>query len=274
MKIMADWDKHLRAAREAALEAGGMLRAGMDEGREISFKGVVDLVTNFDRQAQDLIFDRLSAAFPDHGFLAEEGLSRREKSEFRWVFDPLDGTTNFAHRFPIFTVSIALERRGRVILGVVYDPMREEVFQAAEGQGAWLNGRRIKVSAVPDLDRCLLATGFPYDLRVSPVNNIAHFNHFLTRAQAVRRCGSAALDLCYVASGRFDGFWELKLKPWDQAAGSLIVAEAGGRVSDFAGGTFAISGQECLASNGLVHEAMIRVLALGRSLEDGGSQPA
>lgn len=269
---MADWDNHLRVARAAAREAGGMLRSGMDEGREISFKGVVDLVTNFDRKAQDLIFDRLSAVFPDHGFLAEEGLSRREESEFRWVFDPLDGTTNFAHRFPVFTVSIALERRGSVVLGVVYDPMREEMFQAVKGEGAWLNGRRIRVSAVADLDGSLLATGFPYDLRESLVNNIGHFKHFLTRAQAIRRCGSAALDLCYVACGRFDGFWELKLKPWDQAAGALIVEEAGGRVSDFAGGAFDISGQECLASNGLVHEAMVRVLALGKKPEGRGGQ--
>jgi myo-inositol-1(or 4)-monophosphatase len=267
METMADWDRHLQAAREAALEAGGMLRSAMDEGREISFKGVVDLVTNFDRRAQELIFDRLSAGFPDHGFLAEEGLSRRENSEFRWVFDPLDGTTNYAHRFPIFTVSIALEYRGGVVLGVVYDPMREEIFQAVEGEGAWLNGRKVRVSAISDLDRSLLATGFPYDLRDSQINNIDHFNHFLTRAQAIRRCGSAALDLCYVACGRFDGFWELKLKPWDQAAGALIVQEAGGRVSDFGGGAFDISGQECLASNGLVHEAMILVLALERKPE-------
>ncbi len=269
---MAEWDQHLQAAREAALEAGGMLRSGMDEGREISFKGVVDLVTNFDRQAQELIFDRLSAAFPGHGFLAEEGLSRGENCEFRWVFDPLDGTTNYAHRFPVFTVSIALERRGGVVLGVVYDPMREEMFQAVDGEGAWLNGRKVRVSAVADLDRSLLATGFPYDLRESLVNNIDHFNHFLTRAQAIRRCGSAALDLCYVACGRFDGFWELKLKPWDQAAGALIVKEAGGRVSDFGGNAFDISGQECLASNGLVHEDMIRVLALGRQREGRGGR--
>jgi myo-inositol-1(or 4)-monophosphatase len=269
---MADWDQHLRAAREAALEAGRMLRSGMDEGREISFKGAVDLVTNFDRRAQDLIYERLSATFPDHGFLAEEGLNRREKSEFRWVFDPLDGTTNFAHRFPIFTVSIALQHQGGIVLGVVYDPMRDEIFQAIKGEGARLNGQRIRVSAVADLDGSLLATGFPYDLRESPVNNIAHFNHFLTRAQAVRRCGSAALDLCYVACGRFDGFWELKLKPWDQAAGALIVEQAGGRVSDFGGRAFDISGQECLASNGLVHEGMIRVLALGNRPEDRGDQ--
>ncbi|MGB7296399.1 MAG: inositol monophosphatase family protein [Candidatus Aminicenantales bacterium] len=270
MVIMADWDRHLRTAQAAAQEAGAMLRSGMDEGREVSFKGAVDLVTDFDCRAQDLIFDRLAAAFPDHGFLAEEGLNQGEENEFRWVIDPLDGTTNYAHCFPVFTVSIALEYRGRVVLGVVYDPMREEIFNAVKGEGAWLNGRKISVSAVDDLDRSLLATGFPYDLRESPVNNIVHFNHFLTRAQAVRRCGSAALDLCYVACGRFDGFWELKLKPWDQAAGALIVEEAGGCVTDFEGGAFLISGQECLATNGFIHEAMIRTLTLGKKPEDRG----
>jgi myo-inositol-1(or 4)-monophosphatase len=270
---MAEWTAFLEAAREAAVEAGRLLRSGMDEGREISYKGAVDLVTNFDHRAQELIFDRLSAAFPGHGFLAEEGLSRGEKAEFRWVFDPLDGTTNFAHRFPVFTVSIALEYGGRVILGVVYDPMREELFQAVEGEGARLNGRGIKVSDVADLDRSLLATGFPYDVRESPVNNIAHFRHFLTRAQAVRRCGSAAMDLCYVACGRFDGFWELKLKPWDHAAGSLIVREAGGRVSDFDGGEFEIFSLESLASNGLIHDEMIRVLELEKKPVSGGEKP-
>jgi myo-inositol-1(or 4)-monophosphatase len=269
---MAKWNGFLEAGREAAMEAGRMLRAGMDEGREISFKGAVDLVTNFDHKAQEMIFGRLAAAFPDHGFLAEEGLVRGEEAEFRWVFDPLDGTTNFAHRFPVFTVSIALEYQARIILGVVYDPMREELFEAREGEGARLNGGRIRISAVDDLNRSLLATGFPYDLRVSPVNNIAHFNNFLTRAQAVRRCGSAAMDLCYVACGRFDGFWELKLKPWDHAAGSLIVREAGGRVSDFEGGEFEISSEESLASNGLIHEQMIRVLGLGKKGESGGEK--
>lgn len=269
---MAKWSEFMEAARGAAIEAGRMLRSGMDEAREVSYKGVVDLVTNFDLQAQELIFNRLASAFPGHGFLAEEGLSRAEQGEFRWVFDPLDGTTNFAHRFPVFTVSIALEHRGRIILGVVYDPMRDEIFQAVEGDGAFLNGRGIRVSAVDDLNRGLLATGFPYDLRESPVNNIAHFNNFLTRAQAIRRCGSAAMDLCYVACGRFDGFWELKLKPWDHAAGVLIVREAGGRVSDFEGRGFEISSQESLASNGLIHQAMIRVLSLGKKRESGGEK--
>jgi myo-inositol-1(or 4)-monophosphatase len=267
---MGNWRKFLEEARGAALEAGRMLRLGLDEGRHISYKGVVDLVTDFDLRSQELILGRLSAAFPGHGFLAEEGLNRGEQDEFRWVFDPLDGTTNFAHRFPVFMVSIALENEGRIMLGVVYDPMREEMFEAVEGEGAFLNGRRIRVSAVDDLNGSLLATGFPYDLRESPVNNIAHFNHFLKRAQAVRRCGSAAMDLCYVACGRFDGFWELKLKPWDHAAGSLIVREAGGRVSDFRGNEFKIACQESLASNGLIHEAMIGVIGLDDHRESGG----
>ena len=259
---MGKWSGFLEVGKEAALEAGRMLRDGLGEGRKVSYKGVVDLVTNFDTRAQELIFRRLSSAFPGHGFLAEEGLSRGVEREFCWVFDPLDGTTNFAHRLPVFSVSIALEYRDRIVLGVVYDPMREEMFEAVEGKGSFLNGRRIRVSLVDDLNRSLLSTGFPYDLRVSPVNNILHFNNFLVRAQAVRRCGSAALDLCYVACGRFDGFWELKLKPWDHAAGAVIVREAGGRVSDFKGGGFTITSQESLASNGLIHESMIRVLAL------------
>jgi myo-inositol-1(or 4)-monophosphatase len=270
---MEKWSEFLGVAREAAFEAGRMLRSGMDEGREVSYKGVLDLVTNFDHQAQELIFSRLARAFPGHGFLAEEGLNRGAREDFRWVFDPLDGTTNFAHRFPVFTVSIALEHQGRVILGVVYDPMRNELFQGVEGEGAFLNGRKVRVSAVDDLNRSLLATGFPYDLRESPVNNIGHFNHFLTRVQAIRRCGSAAMDLCYVACGRFDGFWELKLKPWDHAAGALIVREAGGRVSDFDGGEFQISSQESLASNGLIHQAMVGVLGLIKTRECAG-EPA
>lgn len=254
----------MKVAREAAREAGEMLRTNFHERREIHFKGMVDLVTNFDKDAQDMIYTRLSSAFPDHDFIAEEGLIRKKGAEYRWVIDPLDGTTNYAHRFPIFTVSIALEKKGRVILGVVNDPMREEMFSAAEGEGAFLNGRRVKVSSVTDLNRSLLATGFPYDVRVSDVNNIDHFNHFLVRAQAIRRCGSAAMDLCYVACGRFDGFWELKLSPWDMAAGCLIVREAGGRTSDFEGNEFSIYKPEVLASNGRIHEQMRDVLRLGK----------
>lgn len=255
-------DKIIQAAREAALKAGRMLRENIGKSSEISYKGTVDLVTNFDTQAQRMIFDHLSSCFPDHDYLAEEGLSQNKGAEFRWIIDPLDGTTNYAHHFPVFTVSIALERKGEVVLGLIYDPMREEMFSAVKGEGAFLNGEGIRVSAVDDLNRSLLATGFPYDIRASKVNNITHFNNFLTRVQGIRCCGSAAMDLCYVASGRFDGFWELKLSPWDMAAGALIVQEAGGLISDFQNGEFTIYGAEILASNGLIHQQIVEVLQL------------
>lgn len=255
-----DTNIYFRVSKEAALEAGQMLKDNIDRSSEIFYKGTVDLVTNFDTQAQRMIFDHLSSRFPDHDYLAEEGLSQNKGAEFRWIIDPLDGTTNYAHSFPVFTVSIALENKGEVILGLVYDPMREEMFSAVKGEGALLNKKGIKVSNVDDLDKSLLATGFPYDIRTSEVNNIAHFNNFLTRAQGIRRCGSAAMDLCYVACGRFDGFWELKLSPWDMAAGALIVREAGGQISDFRNEEFSIFGSEILASNGLIHHKMVNVL--------------
>ncbi|MGB8952696.1 MAG: inositol monophosphatase family protein [Candidatus Aminicenantales bacterium] len=253
-------EEYLQAARDAAREAGELLKKNFHKKGEIYYKGEVDLVTDCDNQSQRLIFSRLSSLFPHHDFLAEEGLNKNQGAEFRWIFDPLDGTTNFAHKFPVFCVSIALEQRGEVVLGVVFDPMREEMFWAARGEGAYLNREKIKVSSTHDLGRSLLATGFPYDIRESRVNNIDHFAHFLLRAQAIRRCGSAALDLCCVACGRFDGFWELKLNPWDVAAGILIVEEAGGRTSDFKGEAFSIYGSDVLASNGLIHEPMIEVL--------------
>jgi len=253
-------DVFLETAKAAAREAGRVLGENYGCRGEIMYKGTVDLVTRFDRLSQDMIFRRLSAAFPDHGFLAEEGLSLEGTSELRWIFDPLDGTTNFAHTFPVFCVSIALEKAGSVILGVIYDPTRDELFEAVRGQGARLNGRPVQVSGVAELGKALLATGFPYDVRTSRVNNVREFGDFVVRAQAIRRCGSAALDLCYVACGRFDGFWELKLKPWDVAAGALIVEEAGGTVSDFDGGPFDSSAERALASNGLIHEEMKAVL--------------
>ena len=257
---MDPWDAFLEAAKAAAREAGRLLGANYGRRGEIRYKGTVDLVTRFDRESQELIHARLLAAFPDHGFLAEEDLSRAGATDFRWIIDPLDGTTNFAHTFPVFCVSIALERSGRVVLGVVYDPTRDELFEAVRGGGTRLNGRPVRVSAVAELNRSLLATGFPYDVRTSTVNNVREFGAFVVKAQAIRRCGAAALDLCYVACGRFDGFWELKLKPWDVAAGALIVAEAGGRVSDFGGGGFDILEGEALASNGLIHAQMMDVL--------------
>jgi myo-inositol-1(or 4)-monophosphatase len=252
----------LTAGEAAVREAGQYLRDNLHRRAETVYKGEVDLVTEFDMGSQEILVGRLSEAFPDHGFLAEESLARPGRSEYRWVLDPLDGTTNYAHTFPVFSVSAALEMKGRVVLGLVYDPMREELFSAEEGTGAFLNGSRIMVSDVSDLGRSLLATGFPYDIRTSPANNVDHWNRFLVRAQAVRRCGSAAMDLCYVACGRYDGFWEMKLKPWDVAAGALIVREAGGRVTDFKGRAHRLDVPETLASNGRIHQAMIDVIAL------------
>lgn len=255
-------EKYLEAAREAAQKAGRMLRKNIDKCREIFFKGTVDLVTNFDNQSQRIIFIHLSTCFPDHDFLAEEGLRKEKGAEFRWIIDPLDGTTNYAHSFPVLCVSVALEWKGEIVLGVIYDPMREEMFSAVKGEGAFLNGKEIKVSSVDNLDKSLVATGFPYDIRVSEVNNIVHFNNFITRVQGIRRCGSAAMDLCYVACGRFDGFWELKLEPWDMAAGALIVQETGGRISDFENREFSIFSSEILATNGLIHLQMVEVLQM------------
>jgi len=254
--------RYLQAAKEAAQKAGRILKENIDKSSKIFFKGTVDLVTNFDNQSQKEIFKHLSSCFPGHDFLAEEGLSKQEGSGFRWIIDPLDGTTNYAHNFPIFCVSIALERKGEVVLGVVYDPMRKEMFSAIKGEGAFLNGKKIKVSSVDDLDKSLIATGFPYDIRVSEANNIVHFNNFLIRVQGIRRCGSAAMDLCYVACGRFDGFWELKLQPWDMAAGALIAQEGGGLISDFKNREFSIFDSEILATNGLIHQQMVDVLLM------------
>lgn len=261
-------NKHLEAAKQAAWEAGKMLRENILNSRKIYYKGEVDLVTDSDNNSQNIIFSHLSSNFPLHDFLAEEGLSKQQGAEFRWIIDPLDGTTNFAHGFPVFCISIALERNGVLKLGLVYDPMREEMFIAQEGEGAFLNDKKIKVSKVVELNKSLVATGFPYDLRESEENNVIHFNNFLTRVQALRRCGSAAMDLCYVACGRFDGFWELKLNPWDVAAGSLIVSEAGGKVSDFRGNSLDIYDSEILASNGLIHQQMIQILQKGKGGEE------
>lgn len=254
----------IRTAEGAVRRAGVLLKASLDTRVETFYKGKVDLVTRMDRESQDLLVGSLAAAFPGHAILAEEGFSSPGSSDFRWIIDPLDGTTNYAHTLPVFTVSVALECRGRLVGGLVFDPMRDEMFRAEDGEGAFLNGRRLSVSKVNELDRSLLSTGFPYDVRETECNNFDHWANFLVRAQAVRRCGSAAMDLCYVACGRFDGFWEMKLKPWDVAAGVVMVREAGGLVTDFTGGEFRPDGLETLASNGLVHGEMIGILALGR----------
>jgi len=244
----------------AATEAGGLLKGRFGSPGKVEFKGAVDLVTEMDRLSEQAIVSRIKSAFPGHGILTEESPEEVTPDGARWIIDPIDGTTNYAHAFPVFCVSIALERDSVVECAVVYNPMLDELFVAEKGRGATLNGKRISVSKTPSLDRSLLATGFPYDIRTSPKNNLDNFARFAVRAQAIRRAGSAALDLCYTACGRFDGFWEMKLRPWDVAAASLIVNEAGGRMTSFSGGDFSIYSSECLASNALVHEEMLSVL--------------
>jgi myo-inositol-1(or 4)-monophosphatase len=250
----------LSVACEAALKAGGILRDNIKGIREITFKGDINLVTEMDMRSERAVVETLLASFPGHGIIAEEETRILSNSGFTWIIDPLDGTTNYAHGYPCFSVSIALEYGDEIVLGVVYDPMRDELFMAQKNKGAFLNGKPIKVSNIDTLIKSLLATGFPYDRTVSERNNLDHFHDLLMTSQEVRRDGSAALDLCSVASGRFDGFWELKLKPWDVAAGSLIVLEAGGMVSNFSGMKFSIHDEEILASNGRIHGKMVEIL--------------
>lgn len=252
----------LEFAIGVAKEAGALLRDRLNTNFTISHKGEINLVTEVDIASESLIRERIATRFPRHQVLAEESGLAETNSEYRWVIDPLDGTTNYAHGYPIFCVSIGLEYKGEAILGVVYDPMRDELFSAERGSGAWLNNKKIHVSSIQKLSKALLSTGFPYDIKTSKATNLEHWTNFAMHAQALRRDGAAALDLCYTACGRFDGFWELNLSAWDMVAGSLIVTEAGGQVSDFAGSGFSPYTPEIVASNGLIHEQMIEVLAM------------
>jgi myo-inositol-1(or 4)-monophosphatase len=254
-------------AAAIAREAGGRLREFLAQGVETEYKGDADLVTVADRTVEKLIRERLGAAFPEHGIYGEEGTRERLEGEFRWYVDPLDGTTNFAHGFPQFCVSLGLEQRtpgmaadedGKLVAGVIYDPMRDELYTAERGRGAWLNGKPMRVSKIPVLAESLLATGFPSRKRHASPN--AHFyQEFTLRSHGVRRAGSAALDLAYVAAGRLDAFWEFNLNPWDTAAGILLVEEAGGRVTNFAGGPYRLDSREILASNGLIQGELVEL---------------
>ncbi len=261
----------LSVARDAAIRAGRLLRENLNGRRNILYKGGINLVTEMDRRSEQLIVDTILSAFPDHGVLAEEEARINSKSGFTWIIDPLDGTTNYAHRYPCFSVSIALMHRSDIISAVVYDPMRDELFHAEKDRGAFLNDRPIRVSSTDSLIQSLLSTGFPYDRAESSVNNIDYFIALLMASQEMRRDGSAALDLCSVAAGRFDGFWELKLQPWDVASGSLIVREAGGVITDISGGGFDIYKPEIVASNGLIHGQMLEVLKSAGTAERGSS---
>jgi myo-inositol-1(or 4)-monophosphatase len=256
-------------AAAIAREAGARLREFLAQGVETEYKGDVDLVTVADRTSEALIRKRLGESFPEHGIFGEEGTRDRMEGEFRWYVDPLDGTTNFAHGMPHFCVSLGLEQRaagstaqedGTLVAAVVYDPMRDELFSAEKGKGAWLNGKRIRASRTPELAEALVATGFPSQKRhLSP--NIHFYQEFTLRSHGVRRAGSAALDLAYVASGRLDAFWEFNLNPWDTAAGILLVEEAGGKVTSFSGEPYRLDSREILASNGLIDGELVGLFA-------------
>ena len=258
---MGRFDDRLNTAMEASLKAGEYLMNALTEEKDIGKKGVVDIVTDADREAEKIIYEIISKRYPDDEFMAEEGTEEKGDTGLIWVVDPLDGTTNYAHRFPVFCVSIALVKEGVPQIGCIYNPNLDEMVTAQAGEGAFLNGKRIKVSKNDKLINSLLATGFPYDIRESEADNMNNFYAFYKKgAQAVRRAGSAALDLAYTACGRFDGFWEMKLHAWDIAAGILLVEEAGGRVTDFSGGPVELFKGEVLASNGVIHEQMEAVL--------------
>ena len=254
---------YLDYAVTAALAAGRLQRSRFASDFTVELKGAKDLVTELDTASERLIVDHLLAAFPGHGILAEEGQYPPGDGRHTWIIDPIDGTTNFAHGYPWFCSSIALERDGQLTVAVIYNPMTDELFTAIAGGGAYLNGRRLNVSRCAALTDSLLGTGFPYDCATAPENNFDSFIRFQKTARGIRRCGAAALDLAWLAAGRLDGFWEIKLKPWDVAAGCLLIQEAGGQVSAFDGSPYEVRNHRILASNGLLHDQMIALLAMG-----------
>jgi len=263
----------LPAMSAIAREAGALLLQYFHQGLKIEYKGDADLVTAADRASEALIRERIKKSFPSHDVLGEEQGLNDQGSDYRWYVDPLDGTTNFAHGYPVFCVSMAIEYRGggaaKRVAGVVYDPTREELFTAEQGKGSQLNGKTIQVSKAAQLKESLVATGFPSHKRHKNPN-IFFYHQITLRTHGVRRAGSAALDLCNVACSRFDGFWEFNLNPWDTAAGTLIVEEAGGKVSSFDGSPFQLNSRETLATNGLVHDALVQEfqeIFSGRGLE-------
>ena len=250
--------------KDLARQAGEILRKGYGQPHDVRNKGVIDLVTEVDQRAEAFLLDAIQNQFAGHKVVAEESGVLDGEAGHVWYVDPLDGTVNYAHDIPIFSVSLAYEESGAMQLGVVYDPMRDELFSAQRGKGAWLNGQPIQVSDTADLAKSLLVTGFPYDTWDNPDNNLDNFARFSKRTRGVRRLGAAALDLCYVAAGRFDGYWEIRLQPWDVAAGGLIVAEAGGVVTNLHGeGDYLSPPQSVLAANAEMHALMLAVLGEG-----------
>lgn len=251
----------LSFAIETARHAGALLRDGLARRRTVELKSAYEVVTEVDRASEELIVAAIRRTFPDHALLAEEGGGVERASPFLWLIDPLDGTNNYAHGFPFFSVSIALLENDTLILGVVFDPLRDELFAAERGAGAWCNEQRLRVSETPTLAASLVSTGFPYDYATTADNNTRQFTRIQARTQGVRRAGSAALDLAYVAAGRLDAHWELRLKPWDTAAGALLVLEAGGRLSDWRGAPWNPWNDRLVASNGHIHDELLAALA-------------
>lgn len=257
-------EKFLRVAVAAARESGRIQMKSLGRVKKIRFKGEINLVTEIDKRCERAIIQKIRRYFPDHELLTEESGMLKKDSDYRWIIDPLDGTTNYSHGYPLFCTSIALEYRGEVLVGVVYEPNLDQLFTGVKGVGSWLNGRRIHVSKTSRFIRAFLSTGFPYNVHRTADNNLNHFRNFIRRCQAVRRDGVAAVDLCYVACGRYDGFWESGLWAWDVAAAKVILEEAGGKLSQYDGGPFTIYGKEIIASHGKIHRQMVRVIQYGR----------
>lgn len=253
----------LEVAEAVAKEVGAYQKEKQASALKIEYKGEINPVTEVDKKSEEIIIQKISAVFPDHDILAEEGSGRRKDSPYKWIVDPLDGTVNYSHGYPYFAPSIALEFEGRIIAGVVYDPMRDELFEAFEGAGARLNGKPIHVSECQDLNRALIATGFAYNCRQTIDEDLALFKNAILNAQGVRRDGVAALDLCYVACGRYDGFYEANLWPWDTAAGLVIVKEAGGDASIFNGSPYTVYDKEIVITNGKIHKEVIHKITKG-----------
>ncbi len=249
-----------RFAGETARGAGEILRKGLNRRHQINYKGRIDPVTEVDIKSERYIITQILKRFPDHAVLAEEGSGSNKKADFRWIIDPLDGTVNYAHGFPFYCVSIGLEYQGEILAGVVYDPERDELFHAARGMGAFLNKKRITVTSEKKLQRALLATGFGYNVGTARKNNLGLFSRMVKKAQAVRRPGSAAIDLCWLAAGRLDGFWEFYLHPWDTAAAVVIIEEAGGTVSRIDGRPYSVFSKDIMASNTVLHPVLRKAL--------------
>jgi myo-inositol-1(or 4)-monophosphatase len=255
--------KYLEVAVDTVLKTGKFLKKQFGLPKTVKHKGEIDIVTDSDLKAEEIIIKSLKKAFPSHHFLAEETVStnRMPAKGYKWIIDPIDGTTNFAHGYPMFSISIALEYNSEIIAGTAYNPLSDELFTAEKDKGAYLNAKMIRVSSINRLSQSLLSTGFPYDIWKNPHKILEYNNRFQKKAQGIRRDGSAVMNLCYTACGRFDGFWEARLKPWDTASGILILKEAGGKITDFEGGKYSIYKDEILATNGKIHKEMINILS-------------